>query len=76
MGTLEYDIGTIQYHKATFDSIRRDVLGAVDSVRDDVASMQSALLELQRAVQADSTKTASQQDVDQMKEQSQRAESG
>jgi hypothetical protein len=71
LGTLEYDMGSIKYQNASFDSARRDVLSAVDAVHDDVAVIRRALQELQRAVQADTAKTASQQDVDQLEEQAQ-----
>jgi hypothetical protein len=71
LGTLDYDMSSIKYQNASFDSARRDVLSAVDAVHDDVAVIHRALEELQRAVQADTTKTASQQDVDQLKEQAQ-----
>jgi hypothetical protein len=74
LGTLEYDLGSIKYQNASFDSARRDVLSAVDAVHDDVAVIHRVLEELQRAVQADTTKAASQQDVDQLKEQAQNDE--
>jgi hypothetical protein len=72
LGTLQFDKGSVEFHNGTFESIRRSALDAVDAVGGDVASLQSALQELQRSVQADTTKVLSQRDVDQAKEQSQR----
>jgi hypothetical protein len=77
LAKLEYaDMAAIQYrHNVAFGNIRDRVLQAVDDVRRDVATMSDILVELQRAVKADTTKALSQANVDQLAERTRLGES-
>jgi hypothetical protein len=73
LAALEYsDMSAITYrHNVAFNNIRDGVLEAVDAARKDVGTMTQTLVELQRAVKADTTKTLSQTNIDQLTQRTQ-----